>query len=57
VLSRLPLGVEDGQVVGAGEVLPLGLERGHLAAVPLQDVGQDRDWLTRVRPVRGLALA
>ena len=45
----LPYRVEDGQVVSGGQVPALGLQRGHLGAVPLDDVGQDGDRLARFR--------
>jgi hypothetical protein len=43
---------QDGEVVGAGQVAGPGLGRRELGAVAAEDVGEHRDRLPRVRPIR-----
>ena len=44
--------VQDGQVVGVGQVAPPDLGGGQLGAVAAQHVGEHGDRLTQVRPAR-----
>jgi hypothetical protein len=54
---RLPLSVQDRQVVGTGEALLLSLQRGQLGTVALQDIGQHADGFTSGAPRRRQRLA
>jgi len=42
--------VQDGQMVGVGQVAAPGLGGREFGAVPAQDIGQHRGRLARVRP-------